>query len=88
MVVSLVFFLSAAVVAADDLFRQDYQTHRTVDGKIIAYVFEMIHLHLPCFRSAETLDLFQFRLALLKFMFSKKATKIDEIFTVDLTLTI
>ena len=38
MVVSLVFFPSAAVVAAHDMFRQDYQTHRTVDGKIIEYV--------------------------------------------------
>ena len=27
-----------------------------------------------------------FRLTIMKFMFSKKATKIDEIFTVDLTL--
>ena len=27
-----------------------------------------------------------FRLTIIKFMFSKRATKIDEIFTVDLTL--
>ena len=34
------------------------------------------------------LVLFNILLEKVKFMFSKKATKIDEIFTIDLTLTI
>ena len=43
-------------------------------------------LNIPKFgRSAEEVVRY-FRIFLVKFIFSKKATKIDEIFTVDLTL--
>ena len=44
-------------------------------------------LNIPKFgRSAEEVVRY-FRIFLVKFIFSKKATKIDEIFTVDLTFT-